>query len=182
MDKSISKSTCFITVGTTEFDALIKVIDTTECLNQLRKMGFHTLIIQYGRGKYIPLPGERHGIQIISYTFKPTLKEDMEKADLIISHAGAGSVMESLRLRKPLVVVVNNALMDNHQIELAEALGRDGYLFYSESPDDLIPLLQMNDIKCKPYPDRNETLFPTFMNSVIQGQSNTEKITSCTIS
>lgn len=31
-----------------------------------------------------------------SYRFKPTLQEDMARADLVISHAGAGSIMEAL--------------------------------------------------------------------------------------
>lgn len=30
------------------------------------------------------------------YRFKPTLQEDMARADTVISHAGAGSVMEAL--------------------------------------------------------------------------------------
>lgn len=30
------------------------------------------------------------------YRFKPTLHEDMASADVIVSHAGAGSVMEAL--------------------------------------------------------------------------------------
>ena len=46
----------------------------------------------------------------------------MSLADVIISHAGAGSVMEALRLKKKLIVVVNDLLMDNHQVELATAL------------------------------------------------------------
>lgn len=31
-----------------------------------------------------------------SYRYKPTLQEDMQRADLVISHAGAGSIMEAL--------------------------------------------------------------------------------------
>jgi len=38
--------------------------------------------------------------------------------------------MESLRLHKKLVVVVNEDLMDNHQIELAQALSERQYLCY----------------------------------------------------
>jgi len=41
----------------------------------------------------------------------------MKKAQLVVSHAGSGSVFEALKLRKQLVVVVNDALMDNHQVQ-----------------------------------------------------------------
>ena len=50
----------------------------------------------------------------------------MEEADLIICHAGAGSIMEGLRLGKRLIVVANESLMDNHQMELASAMQQQG--------------------------------------------------------
>lgn len=43
-----------------------------------------------------------------------------------MSHAGSGSVFEALSLGRPLVVVPNPILMDNHQAELAEHLEREG--------------------------------------------------------
>ena len=42
----------------------------------------------------------------------------MECADLVISHAGAGTCLEVLRLGKPLVVIVNKSLLGNHQVGL----------------------------------------------------------------
>mmetsp|Transcript_702 Transcript_702/g.1097 ORF Transcript_702/g.1097 Transcript_702/m.1097 type:complete len:242 (+) Transcript_702:72-797(+) len=91
------------------------------------------------------------------YNFKPSLAEDMEKADLIISHAGAGSIMEGLdycnrrnslaqstqsdhrlETKKKLVVVINDRLMDNHQCELAYALEKRKYLYVLSNPDMLL--------------------------------------------
>ena len=53
--------------------------------------------------------------------------------------AGAGSCLEVLGARKPLLVVINDDLMHNHQLELAQKLHKDGHLFYTTCR--LIPLL-----------------------------------------
>ena len=50
------------------------------------------------------------------YRFKPSLFADINSASLVISHAGAGTIMESLRNRRKLLVVINNELMHNHQV------------------------------------------------------------------
>lgn len=44
-------------------------------------------------------------------------------------NSGSGSIFETLRLGKPLIVVVNEDLMDNHQSELAEELAERKHLF-----------------------------------------------------
>lgn len=38
----------------------------------------------------------QEGMSCDSYRYKPTLQDDMKRADLVISHAGAGSIMEAL--------------------------------------------------------------------------------------
>ena len=77
--------------------------------------------MQYGRGAE-PAPPTQPPLDVAMYRFKKSLRLDMERAALIITHAGAGSILEGLRQRAVLVVVVNDLLMDNHQAELAHAL------------------------------------------------------------
>jgi len=45
--------------------------------------------------------------------------------------AGAGSVFESVRAGRRLLVVVNPGLMDNHQSELAAAMAAGGHLSWT---------------------------------------------------
>ncbi len=44
----------------------------------------------------VPCLREKAALDCRWYRFKPTLQEDMARADVVISHAGAGSVMEAL--------------------------------------------------------------------------------------
>ena len=49
-----SKKTVFVTVGTTSFDALVKAVDTREVKEELSRRGYTDILIQMGRGSYIP--------------------------------------------------------------------------------------------------------------------------------
>jgi beta-1,4-N-acetylglucosaminyltransferase len=132
--------TVFITVGSTKFEALIDRLLDQEILDVFKKYSFNKMVIQMGNGKnqYLNLEDSKtslelikDNIEIIAYKYKPSLKNDLEKADLVISHAGAGSIVESLEANKKLIVVINETLMDNHQFELAEKMHKEGYLLYS---------------------------------------------------
>jgi len=60
-----------------------------------------------------------NGLTVETFQYAPNLEKLMDGADLVVSHAGAGSLFEALRLRRPLIAVPNPLLMDNHQAELA---------------------------------------------------------------
>lgn len=55
------------------------------------------------------------GLHVSWFEFTPSLAALMAGADLVISHAGSGSVFEALAAGKALVAVPNAALMANHQ-------------------------------------------------------------------
>lgn len=140
----MGKRSIFVTVGTTRFDLLIQMITTPTALAWMKANGYTDLVIQYGKGDEPVLP-EKPPVRCQTYTFQSSLEKDMTEADLIISHAGAGTVMEGLRLKKRLVVVINTLLMDNHQTELASAMAKRGHLFVVEKPNDLEQMEIWND-------------------------------------
>lgn len=125
--------TVFVTVGTTCFDSLVETVGSDLVKLELSKRGYTELVIQMGRGSYKTLQcsGEDGNLSVEYFTFSPSTADYLRSASLIISHAGSGSIFEALRLGKPLIVVVNEDLMDNHQCELAEELGDRKHLFYA---------------------------------------------------
>lgn len=154
----------FVTVGTTQFNDLIIELSTPELCKTLKNFGCEFLTLQIGNGEEVDfkLP-EFNGIKIEIYRLKPTINDDIQLADLVISHAGAGSITEVLNANKPLVVVVNELLMNNHQTELAEQLFEDGYLLYCK-PKNLNETLQKIDVsKLKKYKKGNIKEFVGFV-------------------
>lgn len=154
----------FVTVGTTQFNDLINTLATPEIFKTLKNLGCENLTLQIGNGEEVNfLLPELKGIKIELYRLKLTIIEDIKSADLVISHAGAGSIIETLNANKPLVVVVNEELMNNHQTELAEQLFEDGYLFYCK-PKNLNETLQKFDVtKLKKYEKGNVKEFVGFL-------------------
>ena len=139
----------FVTVGTTKFESLIKVIDSVEFQKMVfESFGCSEILVQIGQGLCVPR-SHHSGVEVVSYRLKPDIKKDMQNADLIITHCGAGSVMEALNISgKTVVAVVNDALMDNHQLELANALVEKGpFLFSMAKPADLIRELPFLDFE-----------------------------------
>ncbi|EKE42584.1 hypothetical protein ENUP19_0083G0006 [Entamoeba nuttalli] len=129
----------FVTVGTTEFERLIETINEEDVMKQLSQIGVTEMVVQYGHGKYIP--ESKAGITVHSFSMKTSISEDFKAADLIITHAGAGSVNEALSVKKPTIVVINDALMNNHQTEIAKKLSELGAVTYCPSPSILKELL-----------------------------------------
>ncbi|XP_060231324.1 UDP-N-acetylglucosamine transferase subunit ALG13 homolog isoform X2 [Meriones unguiculatus] len=120
----------FVTVGTTSFDELVARVAARDSVEILQSLGYNRLVLQIGRGTVVPEPFSTESFTLDVYRYKDSLQEDLQQADLVISHAGAGSCLESLEKGKPLVVVVNEKLMNNHQFELAKQLHKEGHLFY----------------------------------------------------
>ncbi|XP_032410656.1 UDP-N-acetylglucosamine transferase subunit ALG13 homolog isoform X2 [Xiphophorus hellerii] len=125
--------TVFVTVGSTRFDELIESVTSSEATQVLKFRGYERLVLQVGKGSLLPDADSCAHLSVEAFRFKDSIAEDMKQADLVISHAGAGSCLEALGAVKPLLVVVNDKLMDNHQLELARQLHMDHHLLYCTS-------------------------------------------------
>ncbi|KAA8906647.1 hypothetical protein FN846DRAFT_778163 [Sphaerosporella brunnea] len=127
-----------ITTGATApFPSLIKAALSPSFLGTLKELGFAKLLLQAGtlfetagftEALTIATSAANKQLEIEAFDFHPDLgTEVVSKVDVVISHAGAGSVLDALRWGKPLVVVENTDLMGGHQRELVEELTGQGY-------------------------------------------------------
>ena len=144
---------CFVTVGATApFPQLIESCTSRRFLESLKAQGYTKLLIQHGnKGKNLSSMVKdldldnrdiaSSGIELEGFDFNPNgLVEEMRatkgqhdaRDGVVISHAGSGSILDALRIDSPLIVVPNPTLLDNHQVELAEELAKQGYVVYGQ--------------------------------------------------
>ena len=102
-----------VTIGTTTFDSLIMEIDQTFPKST-------DILLQIADGEYKPS-------NFPFITFIENIDEYYSKADLIICHAGAGTVYKLLEMGKKIIVVPNMTRSDPHQRELAEFVKSNNY-------------------------------------------------------
>ena len=169
------RKVCLVTVGSTKFESLIRAACAASFRRELARQGFTELRLQIGTGSFAPRRSTA-GIRASTgkgskspavdwFRSKPVAewRRELDAASLIIGHAGAGTILEALRGRKPLLVVINEALMDNHQAELADAMAEAGYLAQA-TPDTLEKVLCETDwTDLSEYPAAQTNAFATML-------------------
>lgn len=155
----------FVTVGTTKFDSLIEAIFSDQVQKSLKNKKYKNLKVQIGNSKEPNLDETQLEIDEI-YKFKPSLIEDIEDSDLVIAHAGAGTCLEVLGAKKPLIVVINEDLMGNHQIELAERLGKNNHLIYCVCSELSQTISNFNAENLVPYPKGDISILTKFIDNL----------------
>ncbi|UQC84731.1 uncharacterized protein CLUP02_10227 [Colletotrichum lupini] len=135
---------CLVTVGATaRFTQLLTEVLSAAFLDHVTSNRYTHLTLQCGkdyaefsRQMLPPLLNEYPGIEITAFDFVDDLTTEMVKcraqagvreAGVVICHAGTGTILDGMRVSVPLVVVPNPTLKDNHQVELAEEIQRQGY-------------------------------------------------------
>lgn len=103
-----------VTVGTTSFDSLF------ECLDRCVIPSNWVLECQIAKGEYRPKRGTW-------FSFDSTFDKKLLDADIVITHAGAGTVYQLLELGKNCIVVANLERKDQHQKELTQFVRDNKY-------------------------------------------------------
>lgn len=101
----------FITVGTTRFDSLVEAAS---------HLPFDDMFIQHAN----PLIEDRI---INGTTFTEHIDKYYKSADVIITHAGAGSIYRLLEMGKKIIVEPNLERLDQHQKDISEYVENNGY-------------------------------------------------------
>ena len=103
-----------VTVGTTRFDSLIRYIDEVFADSLI------AFTFQIADGKYEP-------VNFPFFTFSNDIETYYRESDLVICHAGAGTIYKLLEIKKKIIIVPNTERTDNHQLDITSYMGANGY-------------------------------------------------------
>lgn len=113
-----------VTVGTTDFDALVQAMDA------LAPSLGEPVVAQIGRGRYEP----RH---MAFFRFAPSLDAYYRDARLVVAHGGLGTAIEVLQRGLPLIGVSNPDRYDRHQDDLLGALSERNHMIWCKDLEQL---------------------------------------------
>ncbi len=124
----------FLTVGSWHngFDRLVKAVD------ELKGSGVisESVIGQIGHGAYKP----KH-LEYIDFCSPDYFRTILSKSNIIISHAGFGTVAEALKESKTIIVVPRKSSLgehnDDHQFATAEWLEQENRVLVAYEVSDL---------------------------------------------
>lgn len=129
-----------VTVGTTAFDSLIEAVDQISIPGQ-------QIVLQIADGKYIPKNYEH-------YRFLENYDQWVARADIVITHGGAGTLFELLSRGKKIIAINNFDRKDQHQTDLISQLAMDNHLIwckdFNQLSKDILEIPQKQFSKYQP--------------------------------
>lgn len=112
-------------------------------------------------------PWQSHSpyLQIVDFIKPQQMVQWVEEADLIITHAGAGSMLQAIQANKCVIAVPRLSKyqehVNDHQLELANKFESLGYLKVLHDQEDLLTLVEsMNHFQPTAFQTRQD-LIPT---------------------
>jgi UDP-N-acetylglucosamine transferase subunit ALG13 len=121
----------FVTVGTArDFSRLIKKVD--EIAKEIKE----EVIIQRGNTRYKP-----KNCKYFDFIPRDEFLNHIKKADVVITHGGVGSIIDSLKYGKPTIVVPRRKMFNehrnDHQVDITKELERESRILACYDVDNL---------------------------------------------
>lgn len=146
----------FVILGTQKFqlNRLLKVLDEYVRDGKIQEGVF----AQIGYSTYLPKHFEyRRFLDKADYDYK------IQQANLVISHAGVGSILNVNKAGKPCIVFPRlakyNEHVDDHQCEVAEEFSQKKYVLVCHEKDDLLEMIQKSrNMSFGHYDDQEENM------------------------
>lgn len=156
----------FVTIGTMRdlsFSRIFKVIDE---LCEEGILDGTTISAQMGAESY--QPNHFKGFEMLE---DDAFRQLIRESDVIISHAGTGTVTTCLKLGKKVIVFPRMAKYkehyDNHQIELSDVFTQKGYVLSAHNKDQLkICLQELDSFKPQPFISNNQLMNQIVMTAI----------------
>lgn len=129
----------FVTTGTQlPFDRLVRAVDEWAAENP-----GHEIFAQIGSGKYKP-----QNMEYVEKLEPNRYKHYFDKAGLVISHAGMGTIISGLESAKPLVLMPRRAALgehrNDHQLGTAAKFGHHALIDIVESESQIGPRISQS--------------------------------------
>lgn len=127
----------FVTVGNLDpFDRLIQAVDRWASEQDAPV----EVIAQVGTGVFRPAH-----CQFVDFLSPAAYRETFEKADLVVSHAGMGSIITALEKHKPMIIMPKRATLgeqrNEHQLATAKRFRRSPLIQVAEDETELLQRL-----------------------------------------
>ena len=135
----------FVSLGTQD-KPFNRIIDYVISLKEnLKELQGEKIIIQLGQTKLLKSDNERiknlENIIIYDMLQPEKMKDIIKDSDIIITHAGVGTIMECLEMDKEIIVVPrkveNLEHVNNHQEEIAFEMEKKGFLTKVDTYEEL---------------------------------------------
>ena len=124
------------------------------------------VIVQAGYTKY-----ESKNMKIFSLISQEELEELIEKADLVITHGGVGSIISSLKKGKKVIAVPRlheyQEHVNNHQKEIIETFNKKGYIIGIQDVNQLEEVIEKSkDFIPEKYQSNNKKMLNIIENFI----------------
>ncbi|MFC3033096.1 PssE/Cps14G family polysaccharide biosynthesis glycosyltransferase [Pseudoalteromonas fenneropenaei] len=133
----------FVTVGSSPFDSLVKTVDESiACKGEIE------CVFQISHGQYLPKNGKY-------FDFSDVFHSYVNECDVVITHAGAGTIFYLLDQNKRFVAVPNLERIDKHQADLANYIKNNGLALVCNDLTSLASIFDQLSTFCPAYYEKD---------------------------